>query len=289
MERMDGKVCLVTGASSGIGLEMARGLAARGATVVGVGRHPGRCARAESRIREQTGNPQVIYLRTDLSDQSRVRQLAVDFRNRYGRLDVLINNAGAAFWQRKLSADGIEMTWALNHLAYFLLTNLLLELLTSSAPARVISVSSDAHFQGKLNLDDPELSNGYQVMKAYSQSKLANLLFTYELARGLEGSGVTANAYHPGLVRTRMGRDNGWVGRLVQPLIALAGISPQAGARTGLYLACSPEVAGISGAYFFRNRQKRSSAASYDERAARQLWDLSLQMVGLPPADGQSG
>jgi NAD(P)-dependent dehydrogenase (short-subunit alcohol dehydrogenase family) len=278
---MEGKVCLVTGATSGIGLETARGLAMRGARLALAGRNPEKGREICLQIRESTGNPQVEYLNADLSSQGQVRMLADAFRGSYDRLDVLVNNAGAAFLRRRLSVDGIEMTFALNHLSYFLLTNLLLEALTASAPARIINVSSGSHRNASVHFDDPGLERGYRVMRAYGQSKLCNLLFTYELARRLAGTGVTANAMHPGWVRTNIGRNNGLLLRYLMPLLQFGARTPVEGAQTILYLAASPEVKGVSGKYFIDQKAVPSSPASYDEASGLRLWELSARLTGL--------
>ena len=226
---MNGKVCLVTGATSGIGAVTARELARRGATVVLAGRDEARCAAAVAHIRGQTGNPNVESLLADLSLPQQVRELAQRFRERQSRLDVLVNNAGAIWMKRRETADGLEMTFAVNHLAYFLLTLSLIDMLKASAPARVVNVSSGAHRGAKLDFDDLMMKKGYNGWTAYSRSKLANLLFTYELARRLEGTGVTANAMHPGWVATGFGRGNGLLGEGWLLLTRLFAIGPEEG------------------------------------------------------------
>jgi retinol dehydrogenase 12 len=278
---MSGKVVLITGATDGIGRITAEKLLSTGAKVVLVGRNRQKTEQVVQAITEQAGPGQVDYLLADLSVQAQVRALAEAFKARYQRLDVLINNAGAMFVNRQESTDGIEMTFALNHLAYFLLTNLLLDRLMASEPARIINVSSDAHRGGRINLADLEFHRGYTGFKAYSQSKLANVLFTYELARRLPGHNVTVNALHPGFVATNFGVSNGGIFRPIFKLFQLAAISPDEGARTTLFLAASPQVAGVSGKYFAKEQEVRSSAASYDESMARSLWDASIKMTGL--------
>jgi NAD(P)-dependent dehydrogenase (short-subunit alcohol dehydrogenase family) len=279
---MQGKVCLVTGATSGIGLVAARELARQGARVVLVGRSEERCASAVEKIQTQTGNRDVTALLADLSSQQQVRQLAQSFQTRYSRLDVLINNAGGIWLRRELTTDGLEMTFAVNHLAYFLFTALLLDRLKASGPARIINVSSAAHRRAKLDFNDLMGERGYRGWRAYCRSKLANLLFTYELARRLEGTGVTANALHPGWVATGFGGNNRWRGRLLQLAARYFAIGPEEGARTIIYLAASPEVAGVSGKYFVEERAVPSSPASYDEAAAKRLWEVSEQLVQIP-------
>jgi NAD(P)-dependent dehydrogenase (short-subunit alcohol dehydrogenase family) len=282
-EDMRGKVCLVTGATSGIGAVTARELARRGARVVLVGRNPDKSAAAVCQIREQTANTEVESLLANLSSRQQVRDLARGFLERHRRLDVLVNNAGGIWLDRLQTEDGLEMTFAVNHLAYFLLTLLLLDVLKSSAPARVVNVSSRAHRGATIPFDDLQGARRYSGWRAYKQSKLANLLFTYELARRLEGTGVTANALHPGVVDTGFAGNNGWRGRLWQSVARWFAISPEEGARTVVYLAASPQVAGVSGRYFVKEREVASSAESYDENAAKRLWQVSEELTGLAP------
>jgi NAD(P)-dependent dehydrogenase (short-subunit alcohol dehydrogenase family) len=276
---MVGKVALVTGATSGIGEATAAGLAARGATVVVVGRSAERAAATVARIRRRTPGATVESLLADLSSQRDVRRLAEAVTARHDRLHVLVNNAGAVFLRRRESPDGLELTFALNHLAYFLLTTLLLDTLKASAPARVVNVSSDAHQPARLDFDDLQAERGYSGFGVYGRSKLANLLFTYELARRLEGTGVTVNAVHPGVVASRFATNNGRLARLLRPLARPFMLSPEQGARTVVYLATSPEVEGVTGQYFVRERPRRSSAASYDRAAAERLWQASADLV----------
>ena len=279
---LSGKVCLVTGATSGIGAVTARALAHRGATVVLVARNRERSEATSEAIRQESGNAKVDFLVADLASQTDVRRLAEDFKSRYSRLDVLINNAGAMFVRREESADGIEMTLALNHLAPFLLTNLLLDLLIASAPARIVTVSSDAHRWAKgFDFDDPQGRRRYHGFKAYGQSKLANILFTTELARRLSGTGVTANCLHPGFVATNFFTGRGvmrWLMRLGARLFA---ISPEEGAKTTIDLAASPEFASISGQYFVKSAPATPSKAARDEAAGRRLWRWSEEITNL--------
>jgi retinol dehydrogenase-12 len=295
---MAGKTCLVTGATAGIGEEAARQLARLGASVVIVGRSPDRCAAAAEAIRRQTGNPAVEAIAADLSSQAEVRRLAAEVAQRHPRLHVLLNNAGALFASRKESADGIEMTLALNHLAPFLLTNLLLDALKAGAPSRVVTVSSHAHeMAGGFDFDDPQAKKGayrdsagtlyalfaptlHPGFRQYARSKLANLLFTFELARRLEGTGVTANALHPGFVASRFVEGNGVLGWFLRRWVSLLGVSVEEGAKTPVYLTSSPEVEGVSGKYFVKCKQARPSRAATDEAAARRLWQLSEELVG---------
>ncbi|MFZ6031030.1 MAG: SDR family oxidoreductase [Chloroflexota bacterium] len=276
------KIVLVTGATAGVGLATALGLARMGATVVGVGRDPGRSVAAAERIRHETGNPRVEYLLADLAVQADVRRLAQAFRSRYDRLHVLINNAGGFFLKRQLTADGLEMTFALNHLSYFLLTNLLLDVMQASAPARIVNVSSGANFGGRIHFDDLQAERRYSSWGAYSQSKLANVMFTYELARRLQDTGVTANCLHPGFVGSNFAKNNGrfagWLLRLLKPLT----ITPEQGARTSLYLATSPDVEGITGKYFDdKQRNVPSAKVSYSGTQQKRLWEVSARLAGI--------
>ena len=283
---MQNKTILITGATAGIGEVTALELARTGAAIVGIGRNPAKCAAVATRIRQATGNPNVEFLVADLSVQAQVHQVAADFRQQYAQLDVLINNAGAVFFQRKESADGIEMTWALNHLSYFLLTHLLLDRLKASAPARIINVASDAHRGGKINFADLEGKQTYSGFGAYAQSKLANILFTYELARRLAGSGVTVNTLHPGFIASNFAMDNfvGWrraLSWLYRGVQRVAARSPEQGAATSIYLATDPAVATISGEYFVNKRIGKSTAATHDIQVAQRLWTVSAEQVGL--------
>ena len=278
---MAGKVCLVTGATSGIGEETALGLARLGATVVVAGRSAARCAATVDRIGRQTGNSSVEFLLADLSSQKEVHNLAAEFKSRHDRLDVLVNNAGAIVLSRRKSVDGLELTFALNHLSYFVLTDLLLDVLVSSAPARIVNVSSSSHRRTQINFDDLQKQRRYTGFRAYAQSKLANVLFTYELARRLEGTGVTANALHPGLVATNFLTNNGRLGHFLAFFMRIRGISSAKGARTSIYLASSAEVEGVSGLYFEKEKAVQSAAASYDQAAAARLWKISAELTGV--------
>lgn len=278
---MKGKICMVTGATSGIGEVTARVLAEKGASVVVVSRKREKCERVRDEIRQKSGNPQVDYLVADLSSQAEIRKLAEDFNNRYPRLDVLVNNAGGFFFRWQESVDGIEMTFALNHLNYFLLTNLLLDTIKASAPARVVNVASGSHLGSKIDFDDLEMRLNYNGLRAYGRSKLANVLFTYELTRRLEGTGVTANTLTPGFVATHIGMDNNWVVRVVKTLANLFAKKSEQGAQTSIYLASSPDVEGISGKYFVDCKPVLSSVLSYDQTTAKKLWEISAEMTGL--------
>ncbi|MBN1485053.1 MAG: SDR family oxidoreductase [Chloroflexia bacterium] len=278
---MCGRVCLVTGAAAGIGAVTALELAQRGAAVVIVDRDAEKGAITAEQIRQRMGNPNVELMRADLSSQEEIRRLARQFKRRYQRLDVLVNNAGAMFERRQESVDGIEMTFALNYLGYFLLTNLLLDTIQASAPARIVNVSSRSHARARIDFDDLQSRSGYRGLQAYAHSKLAILLFTYELARRLEGTGVTANALHPGVVATNFGLNQGGILGLFMRLFRFAFMGPEQGARTSIYLATSPEVEGVTGQYFVKCQAVSSSPASYDIATARRLWQVSAELVGL--------
>lgn len=276
---MTGTVCLVTGATSGIGYETALGLARAGARVGIVGRDRARTDRSAQAIRADVPGAVVDVFVADLSSQAQVRHLAAEVRSAYDRLDVLVNNAGAIFDSHAVTEDGIEQTWALDHLAYMLLTLELLDLLKASAPARIVSVASMAHKRGRIGTDS---ATGYSAIKAYSQAKLGNVLFTAALARRLAGSGVTANSLHPGVVATGFaGGTGGWFGlawKVIRPFL----IAPSDGAATSLHLATSPDVEGVSGLYFARRRPVPVSAAARDEALQERVWASSLRQIGEP-------
>ncbi|WP_152049620.1 SDR family oxidoreductase [Tautonia marina] len=279
---MIGKRCLVTGATSGIGAVTAEELARLGAEVILVGRDPKKCEEMRNRLEQRTGNDAVHSMVADLSSQAEVRRLAETVRERFDRLDVLVNNAGALFLERRESVDGIEMTFALNHLAYFLLTNLLLDRLKAAAPSRIVVVASDAHRGASINFDDLQSQRKFKGLRTYSQSKLANVLFARELARRLEGTGVTINALHPGVVNSSFFSSGEgpawWVMRRVAGLIA---ISSEQGAKTSVYLASSPEVEEVSGAYFVKQRNVKPASAAQNDEVASRLWRVSEEMTGL--------
>jgi retinol dehydrogenase 14 len=280
---MGEKFCLITGATSGIGKATAMGLANMGAGVVMVGRDRGRGEAALAEIKEKSTNASVDLMLADLSSQQEIHRLADEFKEAYPRLDVLINNAGVFRSDRTTTPDGLETTFAVNHLAHFLLTDLLLDVLKASAPSRIVNVSSGDHSNGIIDFDDLQGEKGYKGAKAYSQSKLANVLFTYELARRLEGTGVSANCLHPGAgIRTNFGSGVsgvlGFTVRALKPLMK----SPEKGAETSIYLASSPEVEGLSSRYFAKKAGARSSVVSHDERLARRLWEVSEDLTNLP-------
>jgi len=279
---MKGTVCVVTGATSGIGRAAATALAKLGATVVMVGRDRGRTEAAAAQIAAVSASPPRTEI-ADLASLEQVRGLAGRLAG-LERIDVLINNAGLVLGERRLTPDGLEHVFALNHLAPFLLTNLLLPTLTASAPARVITVTSDAHSAARLDLHDPNLEHGWDSWRSYANSKLANILFTRELARRLDGTGVTANCAHPGVVRTGFGRESRPLLKLGITIARPFMLSPERGADTIVYLASSPEVAGQTGGYYVKRQRREPSAAARDDTAARELWELSERMTGLAPA-----
>lgn len=281
---MRGKICMVTGANSGIGRATALGLAKLGATVVMVCRDAGRGQTVWAEIREESGNPAVELMIADLSSQAAIRKLAADYKHTHDSLHVLINNAGVVANQRTVTEDGIELQFAVNHLAHFMLTMLVLDVLKASAPSRIVNVTSSAESFGTIKFDDLMTEEKYTPMGAQAQAKLANVMFTYELARRLEGTGVMGNCLNPGAVRTKITQDmGGWFGlmaRLARPFAK----TPEQGAETPLYLATSSEVEGVSGKYFENKKAKPTSQKSYDTAAARRLWDVSAELTKLEPA-----
>ena len=278
---MAGRTVLVTGATSGIGRATALALAVMGAHVAITGRDSDRTAAAAREIRATGGGGMVDAFVADLSARSEVRRLADEVLQRLPRLHVLINNVGGYWNSRHLTADGLEHTFALNHLAPFLLTNLLLDRLKDSAPARVITVSSHAHTSGQIDFDDLQGERTYSGARAYNQSKLANVLFTYELARRLQGTSITANALHPGVVRTSFGADDpGKAQRLAVPLMKPFMKSPDAGAATSVHLASTAALERVTGEYFANCKPRRSSQRSYDAAASARLWTASEDLVG---------
>jgi NAD(P)-dependent dehydrogenase (short-subunit alcohol dehydrogenase family) len=276
---MNDKICLVTGANSGIGKVTAKVLAAGGATVIMVCRNRDKGEAARDEIIGETRNENVDLMLADFSELDQIRRLAAEVKAKYPRLNTLVNNAGAYNGKRTLTPDGYETTFAVNHLGYFLLTVELLELLKSSAPARIVNVASEAHRNSHINFDDLNLENGYSGWKSYAQSKLANVLFTYELARRLAGTGVTANCMHPGFVGTNIFNNVRGVGGMIVRLIAPFMRTPEKGADTIIWLASSPEVEGITGRYFIDRKDQPSNPESYDAAIAARLWEVSKRMV----------
>jgi NAD(P)-dependent dehydrogenase (short-subunit alcohol dehydrogenase family) len=281
---MTGRTVLVTGATGGIGKATALGLAAMGAHLAITGRDPGRTEAAAREIRAAGGGPVDVFV-ADLSAQAEVRRLAAEVLEHLARLDVLVNNVGGYWNTRHVTADGLERTFALNHLAPFLLTNLLLERLAHSAPARVVTVASQAHTMGRIDFDDLQGARSYSGSRAYNQSKLANVLFTYELARRLQGVPVTANAVHPGVVNTSFGaEDHGRTQRLLVPVLRPFMRSPARGAATSIHVASAPTLEHVTGCYFANSKPRRSSERSYDEVVGARLWQESVDPVGLTAA-----
>ncbi|MCP4426598.1 MAG: SDR family oxidoreductase [Chloroflexi bacterium] len=276
------KTMLVTGANAGIGKATALGLAKMDAAVVMVCRNREKGEAARDEIIAQSGNENVDLMIADLSAQQSIRRLAQEFNEKYERLDVLVNNAGGVFSSRTLTEDGLEYTFAFNHLGYFLLTNLLLDKLKANGAARIVNVSSEAQAGATINFDDLQSEQDYNGFRAYGQSKLANVLFTNELARRLDGNGVTVNALHPGVVRTNFGKGTtsfpfNLMIRLLAPFLA----SPEKGARTSIYLATSPKAEGVTGKYFVDEKEKESNPISHDAAVAQRLWQVSEQLTGL--------
>lgn len=285
MELMDNKICLVTGATNGIGYQTALALARMGATVIVVGRNKAKGEAVVAAIQQKTGNKAVESMTADLSSMAEVRRLAQEFKAKYQKLHVLINNAGAIFFGRQTSVDGYEMTFALNHLSYFLLTQLLLNVLKTSAPSRIVNVSSDAHRsyipKSGIDFDNLQGEKRYLGIAAYSQSKLANILFTYELARRLEGTGITANVLHPGLVQSGFAKNtNNVIIKAVFTLMqGIAGMNAEKGAQTSVYVATAPELEGVSGKYFDKKKMAKSSQLSYDQAVWARLWEVTEQLT----------
>ena len=281
---MAGRTVLVTGGTTGIGRATALGLATMGARLAITGRDRGRAEAAAREIRA-AGGGQVDVFVADLSSQSQVRRLADEVLQSLPRIDVLVNNVGGYWNTRHVTPDGLERTFALNHLAPFLLTDLLLDRLRHSAPARVVTVASNAQAMGRIDFDDLQGERSYSGARAYNQSKLANVLFTYELARRLAGTGVTANALHPGVVSTSFGaEDPGRVQRLFVPFMRPFMKTPAQGAATSIHVASAPELEQVTGCYFANSSAKRSSERSYDEATAARLWQVSTDLVLLSAA-----
>ena len=277
---MQGKVCLVTGSSSGIGKVTARELAKMGATVVMVCRNRVKGEAVQAEIKEASGNAQVDLIVADLSELSEVRRVASEFKQSYTQLHVLVNNAGGINSEHKVTPDGLEFTFATNYLAPFLLTHLLLDVLKASSPARIVNVSSVAHTRGKVDFADLQGTQRYSFTKAYGQSKLALIYFTYELADQLKGTGVTVNALHPGVVASNFNDGMKGLAHVIGAVIyTFVGITVERGAQTTLYLATSPEVEGVSGKYFSDCKEASSSRLSYDVTVRQRLWDVSQELI----------
>lgn len=280
---MQNKNILITGATAGIGLETAKQLAKKGANVYIVGRNADKSKVAVEEIQTYSGNTNVHYFTADLSSQQEVRKLAAEINAKLDRLDILINNAGAVFQDLRYSADNIELTFATNHLSYFLLTHLLLDKLKTSAPARIINVASDSHYRGKIDFNDLYMTKGFQGLAAYERSKLGNVLFTVELAEKLKGTGVTVNALHPGRVKTDIGSKNtGLLYKLGWNFFkAFSSISIEKGAETSIYMAHSDEVKDISGKYFSECKAKEYSRYGKTPGLKEKLWEVSAQLTNL--------
>ena len=278
---MNNKVCLVTGATNGIGFATATALAARGATVIVHGRSRAKGEQVVQEITRTTGNKAVRFVQADFTSLAQVRALASELNAQLPRLDVLVNNAALTASHRKLTVDGHERVFAANHLAPFLLTNLLLDKLKASAPARIVVVSSAGHRAAKLDLNDLTSERKFGVMTAYGNSKLGNILFVRALSRRLNGTGVTINALHPGLVRTNLGDEGGTWMKVVLKASTFFMLSPEQGASTSVYLATSPEVAGHSGDYYYKCKAAPVSDEARDDALAERLWSKSCQLVGL--------
>ena len=279
-----GKVVLVTGGTGGIGKATATGLAALGARVGITGRDLARAERVAAEIRTASGNPAVDAFAADMSSQAEIRRLAVAVLDAYPRLDVLVNNVGGFWAHRHQTVDGLEHTFAVNHLASFLLTNLLLDRLKASAPARVVTVSSHVQAEGRIDFDNLQGACDYSGQTAYSQSKLANVMFTNELARRLEGSGVTATCLHPGFVRTDFGaEDQAWffsvISNVVRPFLK----TPAQGALSSIHLASSPDAEGVTGQFFVNGKPRAANKVAYDPAMLARLWQTSVGLVGMEP------
>ena len=279
---LTGRVCMVTGATSGIGKYTATALASQGAELVITGRNPGKIEATVQQIKAETGNDTVHHLLADFSDLDQVRELAAQFKERFPRLDVLVNNAGSFFNTRRETQYGVEKTFLVNHLAPFLLSNLLIDTMQASSPARIVNVSSDAHQYGTMDLKDLGFKRGYVGMKAYARSKLANILFTYEAVRRLGESSISVNALHPGHVATDIWKTNfSIVGPALKWVMGLFALSPEEGAANSIFLASSPDVAELSGKYFVKREPAQSSPLSYDEDLAKKLWEISEELTSI--------
>lgn len=275
------KICVVTGATSGIGKETAKALAAEGAHVVIVGRNKKKCAATVKSIKSATAGAIVDHLCADLSDLKQVNDLARVLKGKYPRIDVLVNNAGGYYKTRLESVDGHELTFALNYLSPVLLTTSLIDMLKESEQGRIINVSSIAHFKGKIDLEDLQSKNDFVGFKAYAQSKLALTIFTHRLAEQLKNTSITVNSLHPGLVATNFGKNNGLLKFYIKRLIQRHEISPLEGSKTLIYLATSPDVARVTGGYFDQEKQLKASDDSYDEQLGEQLWKITETLTAI--------
>ena len=278
---IEGKTCLITGATNGIGRVTAVELARMGAELFLIYRDQARADETVAEIRKKTGNEKVHLLHADLGSQKQIRGVAAEFLATGKPLHVLVNNAGLGNTKRMMTEDGIEMVFVVNHLAYFLLTILLLERIKQSAPARIVNVASDAHRFGTINFDDLGGERRYSTFGAYGQSKLANILFSYELARRLAGTGVTVNCLHPGGIASGLWANNGPLARFIMKAGTLFLKTPEQGAETTIYLASSAEVEGVTGKYYANCKEKTSNKESYDLNVARRLWEVSSRMTGV--------
>ncbi len=279
MSHMKGKTVLVTGATAGIGKETALGIAKLGAHVVIVGRNEAKTKAVVEELKTASSNPLIDYVLADLSKLSEVRRLAAEFIARFGRLNVLVNNAGGLNIDREVTSDGYELTFAVNHLSYFLLTDLLLPALEKGAPSRIVSVASDAHRGASVDFDDLQSARGYISFRAYGRSKLMNILFTRELALRVASRRITANCLHPGVVASNFMSKPGFKGAVGNFVFSLIGTSPAKGALTSIYLATSPQVEGVSGKYFAKLRQLLPSKQAQDDATAKKLWEVSEKLV----------
>ncbi|MBV9689951.1 MAG: SDR family oxidoreductase [Ktedonobacteraceae bacterium] len=283
---LQNKICLVTGATSGMGKATALELARRGGTVLLVTRNQSKGERVLDEIRDASSNATIDLFVADLSSMCEVVRLADEVKARHQALHVLVNNAGGIFFERMETVDSYEYTFALNHLAYFQLTNLLLDLLKASAPARIINISSFVEKIGKLNFADLHRQKQYSGFAAYAQSKLANLLFTYDLARRLDSTGVTVNAVGPNFVKTNFAKNSRGVNRFLAFVFGLIGTSAEKGAETIIYLASSPEVEGVTGKFFYHSKERASSPQSHDRALQEQLWQASVALLNLVEVNG---
>ena len=276
---MNGKVCLVTGATDGIGKVSARVLAEKGAKVIIVGRNPEKSATVLAELKSSSGNENIDLLMADLAVMQEVYDLAEQVISHYDRLDILLNNAGGYFAKHELTSDGLERTFALNHMSYFLLTNKLMELLKSSAPARIVNVSSDAHYGVDMDFENLNGEQEYKAWKAYQKSKLANVLFTYELLKKVPAD-ITVNCLHPGFVATNFGHNiGGFFGPVLKIAQRISAIDPEEGAKTSIFLCSAPEVKGVSGKYFYKCQPKTSSRESRNMDTGKRLWQISSDIA----------